>query len=211
MTQTPIPANLYQGSYSPHQGSYVTPSAIPQYELWRSPVGRSGPFSGNNSARFCSSTSASGLPHGSLRGISLSPGFGGASASTDSGRGSLSSNSGRGSGQRAGNYQSPCSGRGGRGGRGSKDFASAREYPGLFFRKLMVLDPWDKLEPVVGRILEPRPKQIPPDSLKSWLPESIRTKRAKVVETASVSPSQGSLAEYIAMAFEEAANDDETT
>ncbi|MQL95894.1 hypothetical protein Taro_028563, partial [Colocasia esculenta] len=216
----PVLANNFQVGYSPHQGSYVTPSPVPPYGLWSNPAGTAGPFSGHSSVGMSGSPSVTSSPLGSSRGISASPSFGqGVSLSADPGRGSWSANRGRGRGSPIVNsgtgsswqprsYQSPSSGRGSsQRGRFSKESESARESPWTFFNKLMLLDPWDGLEPVVGCILEPKTKSATPDSQQSWLPESIRAKRVKVKETSSVSHSQGSLADYIALAMEEAVND----
>ncbi|MQL72857.1 hypothetical protein Taro_005193, partial [Colocasia esculenta] len=219
-TPTPVPANRFQVGCSPHQGSYATPSPVPQYGIWRSPVGMAGPVSPHSSVGMSGSPSATGPPLSSSSGISARLSFGrGVSPSAERGRGTHSVNkprrgspivnSGRGSSWRPGNYPSPCSGRGSsQRGRISMGSISARESPGMFFHKLMVLDPWARLEPVVGCILEPTIKQMTPASQESWLPESIRTKKVKVEETASVSHSQGSLAEYLALAIEEAVNDE---
>uniref|UniRef100_A0A1D1Y619 Protein TSSC4 n=1 Tax=Anthurium amnicola TaxID=1678845 RepID=A0A1D1Y619_9ARAE len=223
MNSTPVSAHL-QFSYSPHQGSYATPLRVPQYRPWRSPVGMAGAFPGNSSVSMpgiqdgCGSNSGYGLPHNASRSNVASPNFarglsphansGRGSSSASLGRGSPSANSGRGGSWRSGNYHSPSSGRGGRGGRGSKELLSALEWPHLFFSKVMVKDPWVELAPVVGCILEPPARYWTPDSMKSWLPESIRTKKAKVKETVSVSNSGRSLAEDIALALEEAVNDE---
>ncbi|PKA52425.1 hypothetical protein AXF42_Ash021179 [Apostasia shenzhenica] len=67
--------------------------------------------------------------------------------------------------------------------------------------KSMVKDPWRKLKPVVGDILVP----LLPEG--SWLPKSISTKKAKVVESGTNTKTAQSLAEYLALSFEEAVND----
>lgn len=67
----------------------------------------------------------------------------------------------------------------------------------------MVEDPWKALKPVMWK-----PRDNTQDSLKSWLPNSVRTKRAKLGETPTKFTPHKSLAEYLAAAFNEAAGED---
>ncbi|CAA6657801.1 unnamed protein product [Spirodela intermedia] len=218
--------NQFQLNYSSHQISYGTSLPIPQYGPWRSPVGMAGPFPRHNPLgvppmQYGSGNAyGRGPPHSVSRGIiGASPGFGqvasprayagGGSPGSQYGRVSPGANFGRGGGGgwRPGNYSNTSAGRGGRG-RGANEAVSARERPELFGHKMMVMDPWDELKPVVGCILMLPPKQMTSDSLNSWLPSSIRAKKAKFEETISVPRSQVSLAQSIALAFEEAAREE---
>ncbi|KAG0462250.1 hypothetical protein HPP92_020726 [Vanilla planifolia] len=80
----------------------------------------------------------------------------------------------------------------------NKDSGSGRKELDHLYVKSMVKDPWRKLKPVVGNILVPITETGP----VSWLPKSISAKKAKVAEPIK---SKQNLAEYLAMAFEEAA------
>lgn len=127
----------------------------------------------------------------------------GNSPSTGSGRGgSPSFNSGRGKGRWFANSNSPNSGRGGRGRGGSHGDASALSRPELFYDKSMVDDPWRHLTPVIwgGEF-------VAKSSHTSWLPQSLRTKKARVFEPRGGSGLQPSLAEYLAASFNEATDD----
>ena len=161
--------------------AFNSPMPAPRYGPWLSPPGRAPPIS--ESSGPVAYRGIIGSPRGGFRGT-----------------GSPGSNYGRGRGSwRPGSY--------GRG-RGSGELSSARERPELFSNRMMVVDPWVGLEPVVGRIFTPPATKKTSDSPNSWLPSSIRTKKVKVQETISGNRSQISLAQSIAMAFEEAAKEE---
>ncbi|XP_031482290.1 protein SICKLE [Nymphaea colorata] len=137
------------------------------------------------------------------------PSFG---SGKESGRGGFSPNqtpnfsSGRGGGRYHGGSPRSVSGRNGGRGRG---FVSAQECPWRFYHKSMVEDPWKGLVPIVGRLLEAEPHlgRETPDSLRSWLPKSIASKKAKVAtDTVQLNP-QSSIAECLALSFEDAVTD----
>lgn len=67
----------------------------------------------------------------------------------------------------------------------------------------MVEDPWKALKPVIWK-----PRGDTHDCLRSWLPNYVCTKKAKLGETPTKSTLQQSLAEYLAAAFNEAAGED---
>lgn len=226
MAQSPVPGSQFQLSYSSHQISYGTSLPAPQCGPWRSPVGTAGAFS--RQGPLCmpppmqygyGGAYGRGPPHSASRGIiGASPGVAqGASPRPFTGSGSPGSQYGRvspganfgrgGAGWRPGSYSNTSAGRGGRG-RGANEAVSARERPELFGHKMMVMDPWDELKPVVGCILMPPAKQMASDSPNSWLPSSLRAKKAKVEETTPAPRSQISLAQSIALAFEEAASEE---
>ncbi|MCE3051800.1 hypothetical protein HAX54_050819 [Datura stramonium] len=84
--------------------------------------------------------------------------------------------------------------RGSRGGGGRVKF---------YYHKSMVEEPWKVLKPVIWK-----PRGDTRDFLKSWLPNSVSTKKVKLGETPTKSTLQQSLAEYLAAAFNEAAGED---
>lgn len=113
-------------------------------------------------------------------------------------RGSPHSSSGRGRGENY--YHSP--GSRGRGGRGGFQNHSGSQDQRNFYRKSMVDDPWQGLQPIVGSILKPI------DDAKSWLPESLRKKETPNQGRTISNPTSGlSLAEYLASSFNEASNE----
>ncbi|KAJ8551116.1 hypothetical protein K7X08_000486 [Anisodus acutangulus] len=73
----------------------------------------------------------------------------------------------------------------------------------FYYHKSMVEDPWKAFKPVIWK-----PRGDTRDSLKSWHPNSISTKKAKLGETPTKSTPQQGLAEYLAAAFNEAAGKD---
>ncbi|CAN4092365.1 unnamed protein product [Withania somnifera] len=73
----------------------------------------------------------------------------------------------------------------------------------FYYHKSMVEDPWKALKPVSWK-----PRSDTHDSLKTWLSNSVRAKKAKLGETPTKSTPQQSLAEYLAAAFNEAAGED---
>lgn len=73
----------------------------------------------------------------------------------------------------------------------------------FYYHKSMVEDPWKALKPVIWK-----PRDDTHDSLKTWLPNSIRAKKGKLGESPTKSTPQQSLAEYLAAAFNEAAGED---
>lgn len=88
----------------------------------------------------------------------------------------------------------------------SKAYQGSRGSQGRFkfyYHKSMVEDAWKTLKPVIWK-----PRGDTQDSLKSWLPNSISAKKAKLGETPTRSTPQKSLAEYLAAAFNEAAGED---
>ncbi|XP_059279607.1 protein SICKLE-like [Lycium ferocissimum] len=84
--------------------------------------------------------------------------------------------------------------RGSRGGGGRFKF---------YYHKSMVEDPWKALKPVIWK-----PHGDTRDYTKSWLQNSISTKKAKLGETPTKSTPGESLAEYLAAAFSEAIGED---
>ncbi|VAH08767.1 unnamed protein product [Triticum turgidum subsp. durum] len=106
---------------------------------------------------------------------------------------------------RGGNfYHSP--GSRGRGGRGGFQNHSGSQDQRNFYRKSMVDDPWQGLQPIVGNILKPV------DGAKSWLPESLRKKETPNQGRTISNPTSGlSLAEYLASSFNEASNESNET
>lgn len=116
---------------------------------------------------------------------------------TNSGRGSPHAFSGRGRSWRSGGSSPSPRGRG----RGFYDHGSAHQEREHFYIKSMVKDPWRKLKPIVGRIVVPR------TGPGSWLPKSLTAKKAKIGESGNEFNSQSSLAECLALSFEEAIND----
>lgn len=73
----------------------------------------------------------------------------------------------------------------------------------FYYHESMVEDPWKALKPVIWK-----PRGDTQDSLKSWLPNSISAKKAKLGETPTRFTPQKNLAEYLAAAFNEAAGED---
>ncbi|VAH20636.1 unnamed protein product [Triticum turgidum subsp. durum] len=117
-------------------------------------------------------------------------------------RGSPHSSSGRGRGENY--YHSP--GLRGRGGRGGFQNHSGSQDQRNFYRKSMVDDPWQGLQPIVGNILKPI------DGAKSWLPESLRKKETPNQGRTISNPTSGlSLAEYLASSFNEASDESNET
>lgn len=189
----------FQMSYYPDQSLNETPLPRPMSSSWRSPTGIQSTFSSPQS------TPAGVL--GARSKYTGSPGYGrGGFHSSGYGRGSSPrTNSGRGNYVRHTNSPSPGLGRGGGRGRGFHANVSAREQPGQFYKKSMVEDAWRFLIPVV-RNLPPTLKKTP-NSPNSWLPESIRMKRAKVEEGTVDLSCDSSLADCLALAFQEAVED----
>lgn len=118
-------------------------------------------------------------------------------------RGSPHLSSGRGRGENY--YNSP--GPRGRGGRGGFHNHSGSQDQRNYYRKSMVDDPWQDLQPIVGSIL------IPIDGAKSWLPESLRKKKEAPNQGRTIpNPTSGlSLAEYLDLSFNEASNESNET
>ncbi|VAH20633.1 unnamed protein product [Triticum turgidum subsp. durum] len=101
-------------------------------------------------------------------------------------------------------YHSP--GSRGRGGRGGFQNHSGSQDQRNFYRKSMVDDPWQGLQPIVGNILKPI------DGAKSWLPESLRKKETPNQGRTISNPTSGlSLAEYLASSFNEASDESNET
>uniref|UniRef100_A0ACD5U1B3 Uncharacterized protein n=1 Tax=Avena sativa TaxID=4498 RepID=A0ACD5U1B3_AVESA len=115
-------------------------------------------------------------------------------------RGSPCSSSGRGRGENY--YSSPGSrGRGGRGGSGFRNHYGGKEKD--YLQKSMADDPWKNLRPIVGSILIPIG-----GGARSWLPESLRTKKDNIPAKGPAIPTSGlSLAEYLDLSFNEVSND----
>ncbi|XP_078430604.1 hydroxyproline-rich glycoprotein family protein isoform X2 [Wolffia australiana] len=176
-----FPRNNFQGHQFQQRNFHeFSMRGPPQGPPWRNPQIGVRPFS--------SDYNSVGVPPMQYRGVRGS---------------SQGSYHGRGYGRQGGHGNSSY-GRGGRG-RGNSEFASARERPDLFANKMMVTDPWRGMEPVVGCILVPTPKKMGSDDANSWLPSSIRMKKVRVEGAASEPRSHVSLAQSIALAFEEAA------
>ncbi|CAN6460112.1 unnamed protein product [Victoria cruziana] len=131
------------------------------------------------------------------------------SSGKGSGRGNFSPNqtpnfsSGMGGGRYHGSSPRSVSGRSGGRIRG---FVSALECPWRFYHKSMMEDPWKGLVPIVGRLLESEPLSnvATPDSLKSWLPKSVAAKKVKIADDSFELNSQSSIAECLALSFEDA-------
>lgn len=139
-------------------------------------------------------------------------------------RGSPGSSSGRGRGENY--YSSPGSrGRGGRGGSGFQNHSGGQERKD-YYNKSMVDDPWKNLQPIVGSILRPIGGGGGGGSsgrgggggggggggdgdggAKSWLPESLRTKKDTPDQGRTISTSGLSLAEYLDLSFNEVSNE----
>ncbi|KAJ8762523.1 hypothetical protein K2173_007962 [Erythroxylum novogranatense] len=80
--------------------------------------------------------------------------------------------------------------------------------PGSFYDKSMVEDPWQHLEPVMWKGLNPTMNSSNvPGSSNSWLPKSISMKKQRVSDSCNKSNSQQSLAEYLAASLNEATKD----
>lgn len=221
----PSPTNQFQTNYSPDQRIYHEPGHYHGSGPHKSPLEMARPFPSYQGTppgpwnESGPSASYGVRPNVSTDGNFPNPGFGrvgspsfgpgqgrghwyGNGPSPGSGRGSSPSpNQGRGRDRWVGNNSNPGSGRSGGRGRGSHEFVSAQDRPDRFYNKSMVEDPWQFLEPVVWRSM---------NSMNSWLPKSIRTKKAKVSETFNQSNSQFSLAEYLAASFNEAVEDAES-
>lgn len=115
----------------------------------------------------------------------------------NSGRGSPMNYSGRGNYWQSGSG-SPGHGRG-RGGRGYGQGSSHQRIEKSY--KAMLKDPWRKLKPVIGSILVPL--------ATNWLPKSVAAKKAKMEDSGSQVSSQSSLAECLALSFQETINEAE--
>ncbi|KAL6574298.1 hypothetical protein OROHE_001202 [Orobanche hederae] len=119
---------------------------------------------------------------------------------------------GRGWGRSFGNNSmSPGSGSSFRRGVGPRDSISAELRPYSYYSKEMVKDPWESLSPVLWKGVS-----VFDSSDKSWLPKSIAMKKSKVSsEAPQISISQQSLAEYLAVSFndsiDEAVDDEKVT
>ena len=111
-------------------------------------------------------------------------------------RGSPCSSSGRGRGENY--YSGPGSRGGGRGGSSFQNYFGGQGRKD-YLNKSMVDDPWKNLQPIVGSILIP----IGGGGANSWLPESLRTKKATPVQGQTVPTSGLSLAEYLDLSFNE--------
>eukprot|EP00262_Sarcandra_glabra_P017740 TRINITY_DN6175_c0_g1_i2.p1 TRINITY_DN6175_c0_g1~~TRINITY_DN6175_c0_g1_i2.p1 ORF type:complete len:324 (-),score=43.19 TRINITY_DN6175_c0_g1_i2:307-1278(-) len=206
-TPTPTPAHQFQINHTPDHLSYGTSFPSPGSGSWRNHIGTVSPFSGHRGTpnsvpsmwNRSGGTPGYGFTPNSSRGGYSSPGYG---------RGiSPINNSGRGSGRWSNNSSSPGSGRSGGRGRGFHGYVSAQDRPDMFYSKSMVEDPWRFLAPVVGSLVVPANGMKTPDSLRSWLPKSVTMKKARVSEPIDEFRSQASLAECLALSFEEAIND----
>ncbi|KAK1316502.1 hypothetical protein QJS10_CPA05g01484 [Acorus calamus] len=203
MNPAPRPTHQFRGNYFPDQRPNM--QQIP----WTSPVGSANPYD----QRPCGTPVPWGSPvahHGMspsnpaawnrYSGSSgnrppFNPTRGGFSSPRMVHAGGSSNYSGRG---RGGRYSyNPSPGRG----RGSHATVSAMEHPELFYKKNMVEDPWRFLKPIV--------RHVGSGKNASWLPKSVSTKKARVSEGSSSFQVHGSLAEFLACSFEEAANEAE--
>ncbi|KAI9106942.1 hypothetical protein K1719_022470 [Acacia pycnantha] len=81
---------------------------------------------------------------------------------------------------------------------------------GRFYKKSMVEDPWQLLKPVIWKMTDASSNNIyTPEGSKSWASNSSCTNKGGPSPAPVKSSSQPSLAEYLAAAFNEAANDTE--
>ena len=108
------------------------------------------------------------------------------------------------------NTRSPVSGRSSGRGPSSHGHWSNEDRaggPDRFYKRSMVEDPWKLLKPVIWKATAA--SLYTPESSKPWTSKSVSTKR-EGSSAASVKPGpEPSLAEYLAAAFNEAANDAE--
>lgn len=102
------------------------------------------------------------------------------------------------------NNRSPVSGRGsGRGPNSCGHWSNDdRAYgPDRFYKRSMVEDPWKLLKPVLWKATD-----ATPENSKFWTSKSLSTKREGSSAASVKSNSEPSLAEYLAAAFNEAAD-----
>ncbi|KAL6511747.1 hypothetical protein OROGR_021344 [Orobanche gracilis] len=204
---TPNPVYHYPALGSPGPSIFHAPR--PHFN--QSPVGAGSPL---NRPQLNPTTSFNyGAPPNFSRGANFtSPGFRQVECSPyvnygqGSGRQGQNSrpNSGSGLGRVRGgsvgnNSMSLGSGSSSRRGVGSCDSIPAELRPNSYYRKEMVKDPWESLSPVMWKGVGAFDS-----SDESWLPESIATKKSKVSsEAPHTSISQQSLAEYLALSFDD--------
>ncbi|XP_071938248.1 protein SICKLE-like isoform X1 [Coffea arabica] len=230
------PAYQAQATYCADQSMFQSPRPYHRPGPFRSPRGTPSPFGtpeGGGSSGTPPYVSSNFSRGGSVGSPGFAPGGSpsfndghirgyGCINSPESGFGNFGSpypNSGRGQSRWLGNNSPQASGRGrGRGqgynapvsansGRrvGSHDFLSAEHNPGRFYNKSMVEDPWATLKPVIWRRKD-APTLGTHHSKKSWLPESIRGKKAQVSEVSHKYSSGRSFAEDLAASFHAATN-----
>ncbi|XP_052190256.1 protein SICKLE-like [Diospyros lotus] len=227
--RNPPPAHQFQSNHSPDQTMHQVWDPYKRSIPSGSPIGTVNSFgSHQGTPRGWNSPVGSGsynLPSNSPGGNFSSPHFGGSprlntgwgrsqwfsnSPSSISGHGgSSTSNLGGGSGRGSGNNLHPGLGRGGRRGFRSHDSVSAELRPDLYYHRSMVEDPWKLLELVIWK-KDPAKSLFAKYSSKSSLSKSECGKKAKITETSNESSSQPSLAEYLAAAFREAAENEAT-
>ncbi|PKU77445.1 uncharacterized protein LOC110112287 isoform X1 [Dendrobium catenatum] len=212
--QFPSPNPTLYDTPSPNPSLHNTPLPRFQSDSWRSPAQYSSPrpgnarnqnfsrpwnISGNSSGHSYYSISSKSSPSSSRH--AESPMNNAHSAI----RGSPHSHSsGRGWQYRGGSPSPGWSGGRGRGGyHRIKGYGLGRQQLDSFYVKSMVKDPWRKLKPVIGNIL------VPLSGPQSWLPKSISAKKVKVDETVGDIKPKQNLAEFLALAFEEAINDEQ--
>ncbi|KAK1268538.1 hypothetical protein QJS04_geneDACA006513 [Acorus gramineus] len=203
MNPAPRPTHQFRGNYFPDQRPNM--QQIP----WTSPVGSTSPYDQRPSGTpvpWGSPVAHHGISPSNpaawnrYRGSSgnrpsFNPTRGGFSGPRMVRGGGSSNYLGRGRGGR--HSFNPNPGRG----RGSHATVSAMEHPELFYKKNMVEDPWKFLKPIV--------RHVGSGKNASWLPKSVSTKKARVSEGSSSFQVHGSLAEFLACSFEEAANEAE--
>ncbi|KAJ4832858.1 hypothetical protein Tsubulata_001947 [Turnera subulata] len=212
----PSPGHQIQGNYMPPQGMYRPHGPYHNATPYRSPraIGSPSPLNQGASPEGWNAPGVLPSHHGSasLRGVSSPYPMqqGSPSYNLQRGRGTWHGNSpGR------GGNRNPGFARGGGRGRGfSPRNSTPTEMlgPECFYDKSMIEDPWKNLEPVLWKRLDaPLNNLNSPGSSNSWLPKSISTKKPRISESAPVSNSKQSLAEYLAASFNEASNDTSNT
>ncbi|KAF7138087.1 hypothetical protein RHSIM_Rhsim07G0212300 [Rhododendron simsii] len=202
---TASPAHQSQTNYSPDQRMYRARGPYQSSRPDGSPMGMVGPSGSHQGSSGAStyyhSANSPGIGNFSSPSFGGSPRFGGPTSSLGF-RGSPSSYSGRGRGRSSGRGR----------GFGSHESVSAELRPDLYYNKSMVEDPWKLLTPVIWKrqnISAMSGNVSLVDYAKSAFPGSAGIKKPRISGgmNESSSSSQPSLAEYLAAAFNEAAND----
>ncbi|TKY56341.1 extensin protein [Spatholobus suberectus] len=156
--------------------------------------------------------SAQGIAHQPSYSPNPSPGYRNSPYPSPGYRNSPSPGQGRGRGFWR-NTGSAVSGRGSGQGlnfHGHQSNENTARGPDRFYKRSMVEDPWKHLEPIIWKAIDGslNTSHVPENS-KPWISKSTSTKREGSSAASVKSSSEPSLAEYLAAAFNEAANDAE--